>query len=200
LERETVHRPSELRGAQGLDNLYICSILAVKAETGELAWYYQTVPGDEWDYDNVQQLTLANLTINGRQRKVIMQASKGGIFYVLDRTNGEFISAAAFARVNWTSGFDPKTGRPNINAAARYRTEPVRVSPSSAHSWAPMAFNPNTGLMYFPASLNSSFVFAVNRDFVPKPGLPPVVRVGVATGGGANVTAANTTIMLSPVL
>jgi quinohemoprotein ethanol dehydrogenase len=175
--------PSELRGAKGLDNLYICSILAVKAETGDLAWYYQAVPGDEWDYDNVQQLTLADLTINGRQRKVIMQASKGGIFYVLDRTNGEFISAAPFARVNWTSGFDPKTGRPNVIPEARYGTAPVRISPSSAHSWAPMAFNPNTGLMYFPASLSGSFVFAVNRDFVPKPGLPPVVRVGVATGG-----------------
>jgi quinohemoprotein ethanol dehydrogenase len=180
--------PSELRGGKGLDNLYICSILAVKAETGQLAWYYQAVPGDEWDYDNVQQLTLADLTINGRPRKVIMQASKGGIFYVLDRTNGEFISAAPFARVSWTSGFDPKTGRPNINPQARYGTEPVRVSPSSAHSWSPMAFNPNTKLMYFPASLNGSFVFAVNRDFVPKPGLPPVVRVGVATGGGANAT------------
>jgi quinohemoprotein ethanol dehydrogenase len=180
--------PSELRGGKGLDNLYICSILAVKAETGELAWYYQAVPGDEWDFDNVQQLTLADLTIDGRQRRVIMQASKGGIFYVLDRTSGEFISAAPFARVNWTRGFDPKTGRPQVIPEARYDTQPVRISPSSAHSWAPMAFNPNTGLMYFPASLNGSFVFAVNRDFVPKPGLPPVVRVGVATGGGANAT------------
>lgn len=178
--------PQQLRGTQGLDNLYICSILAVKAESGELAWYYQAVPGDEWDYDNVQQLTLADLTINGRVRKTIMQATKGGIFYVLDRATGEFISAAPFARVSWTSGFDPKTGRPAINPQARYGTDPVRVSPSSAHSWAPMAFNPNTGLMYFPASLTGSTVFAVNRDFVPKPGLPPVVRVGVATGGGAN--------------
>jgi quinohemoprotein ethanol dehydrogenase len=180
--------PQELRGSKGMDNLYVCSIIAVRAATGELAWYYQAVPGDEWDYDNVQQLTLADLPINGRQRKVIMQASKGGIFYVLDRSTGEFISAAPFARVNWTSGFDPKTGRPMINPEARYGTQPVRIYPSSGHSWAPMAFNPDTGLVYFPASLNGSFVFAVNREFVPKPGLPPVVRVGVATGGAANAT------------
>jgi quinohemoprotein ethanol dehydrogenase len=178
--------PEELRGSKGMDNLYICSILAVKAETGELAWYYQAVPGDSWDYDNVQQLTLADLTIDGRRRRVIMQASKGGIFYVLDRETGEFISAAPYARVSWTRGFDPKTGRPMINPEARYETEPVRVSPSSAHNWAPVAFSPETGLVYVPASLSGSFVFAVNRDFVPKPGLPPVVRVGVATGGAAS--------------
>jgi quinohemoprotein ethanol dehydrogenase len=175
--------PEELRGSKGMDNLYICSILAVKAETGELAWYYQAVPGDSWDFDNVQQLTLADLTIDGRQRKVIMQANKAGIFYVLDRATGEFISAAPFARVTWMSGFEPKTGRPIINPEARYETRPVRIAPSAAHSWAPMAFNPNTGLVYLPASPNSSFVFAVNREFVPQPGLPPVVRVGVARGG-----------------
>jgi quinohemoprotein ethanol dehydrogenase len=178
--------PEELRGSKGMDNLYICSILAVKAETGELAWYYQAVPGDSWDFDNVQQLTLADLSINGRQRKVIMQANKAGIFIVLDRATGEFISATPFARVTWASGFDPKSGRPIVNPEARYETTPVRVSPSAAHSWAPMAFNPTTGLVYLPASPNSSLVYAVNRDFVPKPGLPPVVRVGVSTGGGAN--------------
>jgi len=180
--------PEELRGSKGMDNLYICSILAVKAQTGELAWYYQAVPGDEWDYDNVQQLTLADIPINGRQRKVVMQATKGGIFYVLDRVTGEFISAAPFAHVTWTTGFDAKTGRPVINPEARYETKPVRVSPSSAHSWAPMAFNPDTRLMYFPASQSGSGVFAVNREFVPKPGLPPVVRVGVDNSGRANAT------------
>jgi quinohemoprotein ethanol dehydrogenase len=191
--------PEELRGSNGLDNLFVCSILAVKAETGELAWYYQAVPGDEWDYDNVQQLTLADLTINGAQRKVIMQASKGGIFYVLDRGTGEFISAVPFARVTWATGFDPKTGRPAINPEARYETKPVRVSPSSAHSWTAMAFNPNTSLMYFAASQNGSSVFAVNREFVPKPGLPPVVRVGVNNSGAANATEPSGAIGPTPV-
>jgi len=178
--------PEELRHSKGLDNLYICSILAIRPGTGELVWHYQAVPGDSWDYDSVQQLTLADLMIGGRQRKVIMQANKNGIFYVLDRASGEFISAAPFARVSWASGFDPKSGRPIVNPEARYETKPVRVAPSSAHSWAPMAFNPTTGLVYVPATPEGSFVYSVNRDFVPTPGLPAVVRVGVATGGAAN--------------
>ncbi len=81
----------KFRGVQGLDNLYTCSILAVRVSTGELKWHYQVVPNDNWDYDSVQQMTLADLTIEGRPRKVLMQASKNGFFYVLDRTTGEFL-------------------------------------------------------------------------------------------------------------
>src|SRR5437764_54272 len=89
------------------DNLFVCSILAVRPDTGELVWYFQPVPGDSWDYDSVQQLTLADLVINGKPRKVIMQASKNGFFYVLDRINGAFISGQPYARVNWAKGLDP---------------------------------------------------------------------------------------------
>ena len=79
----------------GSDNLYVASIVAVNVDTGELKWHYQMVPGDEWDYDSVQQMILADLNINGKTRKVIMQANKNGFFYVLDRITGEFISGAA---------------------------------------------------------------------------------------------------------
>ena len=92
----------KFRGAQNVDNLYTASILAVKVSTGELKWHYQAVPNDNWDYDTVQQLILADLTINGRPRKVLMQAPKNGIFYVLDRITGEFISGQAYTQVNWT--------------------------------------------------------------------------------------------------
>ena len=108
--------------AKGKDILYACSILAVQASTGELKWHYQTVPDDTWDFDSVQQMMLADLTINGKQRKVIMQASKNGFFYVLDRVTGEFISAQPYAKVNWAKGVDPKTGRPIVNPEARYGT------------------------------------------------------------------------------
>ena len=87
------------RGAQGLDNLYTCSILAVDLTTGQIKWHYQAVPNDNWDYDNVQQLTLLDLPINGRMRKVITQALKNGFFYVLDRLTGEFLSAEPFVKV-----------------------------------------------------------------------------------------------------
>ena len=105
----------------GRDNLYVASIVAVNVNTGELKWHYQMVPGDQWDYDSVQQMTLADLNINGRTRKVIMQANKNGFFYVLDRSPGEFISAQPFSRVTWAKGIDQKTGRPIINTEVHVR-------------------------------------------------------------------------------
>ena len=100
-----------LRG--GGDSLYTASILAVHASNGELAWYFQTTPGDNWDYDATQPLMQADLNIGGRARKVIMQANKNGFFYVLDRETGEFISGTPFVSgVTWATGLDPKTGRP----------------------------------------------------------------------------------------
>ena len=143
-------------GAKGLDNLYTCSILAVDLATGQLKWHYQTTPEDNWDYDSVQQLLLTELNIGGRQRKVVMQASKNGFFYVLDRITGEFISAAPFTQVNWARGFD-KAGRPQINPEAFYGKDPVTIFPTAggAHNWSPMSFNPGTGLVYVPTTYGS---------------------------------------------
>ena len=151
--------PQILRGQDGYDNLYVSSILAVNADTGALAWHYQAVPGDSWDIDTVQQLILADVEIGGRERKVLMQASKGGFFYVLDRLTGEFISATPFAPLNWSSGHDPKTGRPRINADAYYTTtQPAVISPAAggAANWAAKAYSPVTKLVYMPVSGFSS--------------------------------------------
>jgi quinohemoprotein ethanol dehydrogenase len=162
--------PEKFRGAKGLDNLYTCSIVAVDANTGKLKWHYQTVPNDNWDLDAVGQLMLADLKINGRTRKVIMQAPKNGIFYVLDRVTGEFISAEPFVQVNWTKGFDPKTGRPIINPEAFYDKTPVQIYPTGggAHNWAPMSYNPATGLVYLPAS-QGSYTFLAADEVVAAP-------------------------------
>jgi quinohemoprotein ethanol dehydrogenase len=162
--------PEEFRGSKGKDGLYACSILAVHASTGELKWHYQAVPDDTWDYDSVQQMMLTDITINGRQRKVIMQANKNGFFYVLDRVTGEFISAQPFAKVNWAKGVDPKTGRPIVNPEARYGREPLTVFPSAggAHNWSPMSFNPATGLVYIPINTASSWTFASVEKFEAK--------------------------------
>jgi quinohemoprotein ethanol dehydrogenase len=154
------------------DNLYVCSILAVRPDTGELAWYFQPVPGDSWDYDSVQQLTLANLVIDGKPRKVIMQASKNGFFYVLDRITGAFISGQPYARVNWAKGLDPVTGRPIVNPEAEYGREPVELwpGPVGAHASSTMSFNPNTGLVYFTATIDGASNYAANPDFTYAPG------------------------------
>jgi quinohemoprotein ethanol dehydrogenase len=159
----------KFRGAQGLDNLYTCSILAVRVSTGELQWHYQAVPNDNWDYDNVQQLTLADVNIGGRPRKVVMQASKNGFFYVLDRTTGEFLSAEAFTQVNWAHGFD-KAGRPLINPEAFYGKDPITIFPTAggAHNWSPMSYNPATGLIYIPTTYGS-WTYAAGDEVIPAP-------------------------------
>jgi quinohemoprotein ethanol dehydrogenase len=152
-----------LRGKNDDANLYAASILAVHATNGELAWYFQTAPGDNWDYDATQPLMQADLTIGGRQRKVIMQANKNGFFYVLDRETGEFISGTAFVSgITWASGLDPKTGRPIETSTAYAGAQPVMVSPDpgGAHNWNPMAFNPATGLVYLPAKTATQGVHA----------------------------------------
>jgi quinohemoprotein ethanol dehydrogenase len=157
----------KFRGAQNVDNLYTCSILAVDLTTGLLKWHYQTVPNDNWDYDSVQQLMLLDLNINGRMRKVITQASKNGFFYVLDRVTGEFISAEAFVKVSWATGIG-KDGRPIVNPDAYYDQNPISIYPTGggAHNWAPMSFNPNTGLVYIPSSYQS-FPYQAQAELRP---------------------------------
>jgi PQQ-dependent dehydrogenase (methanol/ethanol family) len=161
--------PQEIRqgkGTQRLDNLYITSILAIDVDTGRLKWHYQCTPGDEWDYDAIQHLMLADIRINGRDRKVIMQVNKNGFFYVLDRISGEFISGEPVAPVSWTTGLDPKTGRPNINPEAYYSSERgVTVAPLQAHNTAQMAFNPATGLVYVPIAAAGTFSFTAAANF-----------------------------------
>jgi quinohemoprotein ethanol dehydrogenase len=157
--------PAEFRKSKGLDNLFTASVIAVDADKGEYRWHYQFVPGDSWDFDGVQQLTLADIRINGRTRKVIMQANKNGFFYVIDRTNGRVISAEPFAQVNWASGIDLKTGRPMIRPEAQYgKDQKITIMPGAygAHNWAPMSFNPNTGLMYIPTVGASSQEYYVD--------------------------------------
>jgi len=156
----------------GKDNLYVCSILAVQVETGELKWHYQMVPDDSWDFDSVQQMILADLTIDGKPRKVIMQANKNGFYYVLDRVTGQFISAQPFSKVTWAKGIDQKTGRPMVNPEAHYGTEAITISPGGggAHNWSPMSFNPVTGLTYIPTSTANNFTYAAEEIFAPKPG------------------------------
>ncbi|MDB5424919.1 MAG: glucose dehydrogenase [Phenylobacterium sp.] len=152
-------------GGKG-DNLFVSSILALKPDTGQYVWHYQTTPGESWDYTATQQIILADLTIGGQPRKVLMQAPKNGFFYVLDRATGALISAKNFVPVTWASGVDMKTGRPIENPAARYVNGPVLQMPSpyGAHNWHPMAFNPKTGLVYIPAQ-TVPFAYADDKGF-----------------------------------
>jgi len=143
------------RSPGGGDNLYISSIIALKPKTGEYVWHYQTTPGDTWDFDATAQLILADLEIGGRLRPALMQAGKNGFFYVLDRTNGQLISAANYVFVNWARGVDSQSGRPIESPEARIDQtgKPFLIvpGPGGAHSWQPAAYDPKTGLVYIPA-------------------------------------------------
>ena len=141
-----------LGGRHGGDELYAASIIAIHADDGAMAWYYQTTPGDRWDYDSTQKLILADVELDGRRRQVVMQAAKNGFYYVLDRGSGELLSAHNFAFVSWTRGIDSKTGRPILDPRADYAHGPALVFPSEAgaHSWQPMAYDPLRGMTFIP--------------------------------------------------
>ena len=153
----------DLRSPGGGDNLFLCSIVAVNPDNGEYVWHYQAVPGENWDYNCVQQMTLTELEIDGERKKVLMQAAKNGFFYVLDRTNGELLSANNFVPVTWASHIDMTTGRPVEIEENLYTVEEAkRVTPGpfGAHPWHPMSYSPETGLVYIPAQEN---VFSYTR-------------------------------------
>jgi quinohemoprotein ethanol dehydrogenase len=185
--------PEELRKSKGKDNLFVCSILAVNADTGDLKWYYQNTPGDSWDFDSVQGFILADVTINGRPRKVIMQANKNGFYYVLDRVTGSFISAQPFAAVTWAKGIDPETGRPIINPEAHYDngggTVTVQPGAGGGHNWSPMSYNPDTGLVYIPTTTTSSGTYTVDPNFTYVPGRSNTGLLRGNRGGGGAAAA-----------
>lgn len=141
-----------LRSPAGGDNLYLGSIVALNADTGKYLWHYQETPGDNWDYTSTQPMILADLTIDGAPRKVVLHAPKNGFFFVIDRTNGKFISAKNFVDVNWATGYDAN-GRPIEVPEARSPDKSFDSIPGpfGAHNWHPMSFNPQTGLVYLPA-------------------------------------------------
>ena len=160
------------RSPSGGDNLFIASILAISPDTGRLVWHYQEAPGDQWDYDAVEQIVLTDLEINGVKRKVLMQAPKTGFFIVLDRKTGRLISANKYVPVTWADHIDLTTGRPVETADARsykYSSNGKRLiepSPMGGHSWNPMSYDPKTGLVYIPAIENGQEAIFSGRSFL----------------------------------
>jgi len=143
----------KVRSPGGGDNLFLCSIVALDADTGQYRWHYQVNPGETWDYNAAMDIELAEIAIDGQQRSVLMQAPKNGFFYVIDRANGKLISAEKIVRVNWAESIDIKTGRPIEHSDARYPDGKVFLmypSQQGAHNIQAMSFNPGTGLAYIP--------------------------------------------------
>ena len=142
----------KIRSPGGGDNLFLCSIVALDADTGAYKWHYQTTPGESWDYNSSMDIVLADIKYGGQTIKALLHAPKNGFFYILNRANGELLSAEKFGKVTWASHVDLKTGRPVEIKGARYENGEAMIwpSPFGAHSWHPMSYNPNTGLVYIP--------------------------------------------------
>ncbi len=142
------------RSPAGGDNLFIASIVALNADTGEYVWHYQQTPGERWDYDATPHLMLTTLKLDGVDHDVLMQASKNGFFYVLERATGKLLAADKFVDANWAKGVDLATGRVIENPDADYtKGKPVIVFPSGVggHNFNPMSLSARTGLVYIPA-------------------------------------------------
>ena len=185
---------AKIRDPEGKgDNLFLSSILAVDADTGAYKWHFQTTPRDQWDYTATQTIILANLPLgeNGAERRVVMQAPKNGFFYVLDAATGEYISGEKFEKnMTWAIGLD-ESGRPIENPAARITSGEgftAIPAPSGAHNWHPMAFSPDTGLVYTPAQTlvqqiqdepsNATKNNKWNLGYNLAAGIPPVYPAG----------------------
>ncbi len=156
----------EIRSPGGGDNLFLASILALDPDTGEYVWHYQTTPGETWDYTATQHMILADLEIDGADRKVLMQAPKNGFFYVIDRASGELISANPYVAVNWATHVDPESGRPVEVSGSRYENNHSIIYPNAwgGHNWQPMSYSPLTGLVYIPL-IGGPDVFAHLEEF-----------------------------------
>jgi alcohol dehydrogenase (cytochrome c) len=134
------------------DNLYTNSVLALDPKTGKIKWHFQFTPNDPFDYDSVAEMILADMNVEGRPTKVVMDANRNGFFYVLDRTDGKLLAANQYAHINWASKVDLESGRPiETEATKRARAgEKVTIYPGfvGTKNWEPMSFNPQTGIAY----------------------------------------------------
>jgi alcohol dehydrogenase (cytochrome c) len=135
------------------DDLYTNSILALRPKTGEVVWYFQTSPNDPFDHDNITSIILADLTIDGKPAKVLLQAGRNGFYYVLDRKTGELIAANPYVKVTWASGVDKETGRPKWTESTKKAiayTDQIETWPhiTGGTNWYPSSFDPRTVTAY----------------------------------------------------
>ena len=161
----------KIRSPGGGDNLFLSSIVALRPDTGEYVWHYQTTPGESWDYTATQHIILADIELEGEPRKVLMQAPKNGFFYVIDRTNGELVSANNYIQITWATHVDKETGRPVEVEGARYEDTQFMIYPSylGGHNWHPMSYNPQTGLVYIPVLDIPAFYAQPAEEFEYRP-------------------------------
>jgi alcohol dehydrogenase (cytochrome c) len=167
------------------DNLWVASVIAIRPKTGEMVWHYQWTPAETYDFDGNNENVLADLTIDGVKRKVLMHADRNGFLYVLDRTNGKLLAGNAYVPVNWAKPrIDPAIGRvEETELAKRLRSgEKVELQPrwTGGKNWFPMAFNPRTQKLYFPVK-HETAIYQINKEL-------PAYKAGERYQGVENTT------------
>jgi alcohol dehydrogenase (cytochrome c) len=142
--------PYDPRPREGRDSLYTDSVLAIRPKTGEIVCYYQYTPNDVYDVDATDEQVLADMQIDGQPRKVMIQSNKNGFMYVLDRTNCKLIAAYPYTKVNWASGIDLASGRPQLTGIYKdfLAGGEVEILPSRGSNAVPIAYDPTKGLVY----------------------------------------------------
>ena len=175
--------PREIRSPGGGDDLFLTAIVAVDVNTGRMKWYYQTVPGDNWDYSSAMDITLSEIEVDGVRTKVLLQAPKNGFFYVIDRTNGKLLRAHPYTEgITWATHVDMETGRPQENPDVVFEKNPAWILPANAgaHNWEPQSWNEEEGIMYFYYHDYPNF-YALDEQFV-KTGKYLINKVGLSLG------------------
>ena len=177
--------PRDIRSPGGGDDLFLTAIVAVDADTGAMKWYYQTVPGDNWDYSAAMDIALGELEVDGKLTKVLLQAPKNGFFYVIDRTDGKLLRAHPYTEgITWATHIDMETGRPVENPDTVYEKDPQWILPANAgaHNWEPMSWEEEKGLMYFYYHDYANF-YSLDESFV-KTGQYKINPIGLSLGIG----------------
>jgi quinohemoprotein ethanol dehydrogenase len=175
--------PREIRSPGGGDDLFLTAIVSVDVETGLMNWFYQTVPGDNWDYSSAMDITLSEMEVDGVTRKVLLQAPKNGFFYVIDRTDGKLLRAHPYTEgITWATHVDMETGRPVENPEVRYEDKPQWILPANggAHNWEPQSWDEAQGIMYFYYHDYPNF-YALDEAFV-KTGIYKIRDRGLSLG------------------
>jgi alcohol dehydrogenase (cytochrome c) len=151
------------------DNLYTGAIVALDADSGKMAWYFQSSPHDTHDWDSTQTAVLFDAQVNGQPRKLVAQAARNGHFFVLDRTNGKALISSEYVKTNWAKGYDAK-GQPIPDPAKMPQLDGALVTPNQggATNWPPPSLSPQTGLFYVSAARAFSIYYIYDPDENPQ--------------------------------
>jgi PQQ-dependent dehydrogenase (methanol/ethanol family) len=161
------------------DNLFSNSVVALDPATGQRKWHYQFTPSDSHDWDSTEDVVLVDRVFHGQRRKLLMQADRNGIFYVLDRSNGKLLLGKAFVHQNWNAGFD-ENGRPKVVPGTDSSPEGSRVYPSGggANNWRSPSYDPASGWMYLVFTESGQIYvrkpeeFEIGKEYWSGHGLP----------------------------